>query len=106
MSQGLIRLNPNDNQWNRRIAPSVSEYVMELPLVIADAARHLSLHRLCRQNLSADVNDTALVKRQVLDKEVVDHKGILAELHLNSDPVLDVSCTNCGGTLASGTSGS
>ncbi len=63
------------------------QHVVEFALVVADARGHLGGHRLHGQDFDADIDDIADVERHVLHKEVIRHKGILAELNFDGDPL-------------------
>ena len=63
---------------------------MELPFVVGDATRHLLLQSAGRKNLNTYLYSSPCVKRQMLDKQVIGHKRILAELDFDSDTALYV----------------
>jgi len=68
----------------------MSEDVVEFTLIVGDAAGHVLLHRLRRQDFDTNVDDSTSVESQVLDEEIVSHKGVLAKLHFDGDTVLDM----------------
>ena len=64
----------NDNQWNCRNTPPLSDDIVKLAFVIADTGTHLRLEGFHWQNFYADINTVANIKGKMFYKEVVGHK--------------------------------
>jgi hypothetical protein len=65
-----LRCDTDQYQRYGRYAPSLSDNVVELALIVGDTRAHLALERFHWQDFDTDVYVIANVERQVLDEQV------------------------------------
>ena len=82
-----LRAYPQYQEWHRGVSSPVAHDVVDFSLIVRDACGHQPAtvrtlrHCLHRQNLYSKVDKPTTVEQQMLDEEIVCHKGILPKLY-------------------------